>query len=600
MTISYKTDVPHSILYKETSFLNIKSYIMIGTKYNRLMSTALLCMAVFSNAAAQEMAADGLPKPTKYPVYPDSTRIRGEKWQKEYDRKSDIAWKKALPIVKAEEKLGRPYRPWAAKPEDLIKADIPAFPGAEGGGMYTPGGRGGKVIVVTTLADDGPGSFREACETGGARTIVFNVAGVIKLHSPINIRAPYLTIAGQTAPGDGICITGHSVLIDTHDVIIRHMRFRRNNPDVMFRDDALGGNVVGNVIIDHCSGSWGCDENMSIYRHVYDRDGKNLKLPTVNVTMQNCIFSEALDIYSHAFGATIGGHNCMFNRNLFASNLSRNASCGMDGVFNFVNNVVFNWWNRTIDGGDHGSFYNIINNYYKPGPITPTDKPCGHRVIKPEPRRDKSLPTLFGKAYVNGNYMYGYPEVTKDNWNGGVQVFEEENCGEWEKAIRADQPAEMPNVTILPTNIVLNYVLENVGATLPQRDAVDNRVIEFVRSGKASYVENAPIAQTPYMRRYHAADSYKKGIITDPRQVGGLPEYNGTPRLDTDGDGMPDEWELAYGLNPNDPSDAVKDCNGDGYTNIEKYINGIDPTKKIDWSDLQNNQDTLAEKGKVM
>ena len=520
-----------------------------------------------------------LPPVSRYPVAPDSTKERGMRQAEEYKRQSDSAWAKAWPIVKSEERLGWPYRPWASKPDDLIRAKIPAFPGAEGGGMFTPGGRGGRVFVVTTLADSGPGSFRAACEAGGARIILFNVAGVIRLKSPISIRAPYVTICGQTAPGDGVCITGHSVLIDTHDVIIRYMRFRRNNPDVMFRDDALGGNAVGNVIIDHCSGSWGTDENMSIYRHVYDRDGKNLKLPAVNVTMQNCIFSEALDIYSHAFGATIGGHNCMFNRNLFASNISRNASVGMDGTFNFVNNIVYNWWNRTIDGGDHKSLYNIINNYYKPGPITPRDEVCGHRIIKPEPRRDKNLPTLFGKAYVHGNIMEGYPAVTADNWNGGVQVFDAPNADKYEKLIRSDHPFDMPKVTVLPTDKVFDYVLDNVGATLPRRDAVDARVIRTVRNGKAEYVPDAKIFQTPYMRRRLAPDSYKQGIITDPQQVGGLPKYSGTPYKDSDGDGMPDSWERRHNLNANNPSDANGDADGDGYTNVEEFLNGTDPDK---------------------
>lgn len=169
------------------------------------------------------------------------------------------------------------------------------------------------------------------------------------------------------------------------------MRFRRGAQDVAFRDDALGGNCVGNVIIDHCSASWGLDENMSVYRHVYDRqpDGHYKKLPTVNITIQNSVFSEALDLYNHAFGATIGGHNGMFCRNLFASNISRNCSIGMDGGFNLVNNVTFNWWNRSVDGGDENSRLNIINNYFKPGPITPKDKPIAHRIVKPESSRDK-------------------------------------------------------------------------------------------------------------------------------------------------------------------------------------------------------------------
>ena len=264
--------------------------------------------------AVAALTACVLPVAAQYPVIPDSVKIRGEQQQKEIDRKSDEAWAKALPVVMSEATQGRPYKPWASKPEDLIKSNIPAFPGAEGGGAYTPGGRGGKVIVVNSLADSGPGTLREACETGGARIVVFNVSGVIRLKTPINVRAPYITIAGQTAPGDGVCVTGASFLLDTHDIIIRHMRFRRGAQDVFFRDDALGGNCVGNVIIDHCSGSWGLDENMSLYRHVYHRDstGHGLKLPTVNITIQNSIFSEALDCYNHAFGATIGGHNSMF------------------------------------------------------------------------------------------------------------------------------------------------------------------------------------------------------------------------------------------------------------------------------------------------
>ena len=518
--------------------------------------------------------------------------------EEEFERKSDEAWEIALPVVLDESLKGRPYKPWASKPGDLISASIPAFPGAEGGGAYTPGGRGGKVITVTSLEDSGPGTLREACETGGARIVVFNVSGVIKLKSPISIRAPYITIAGQTAPGDGVCVTGESFLIDTHDIVIRHMRFRRGAQDVAFRDDALGGQCVGNVILDHCSASWGLDEVMSLYRHVYDRDstGRGQKLPTVNITIQNSIFSEGLDTYNHAFGATIGGHNSMFARNLFASNISRNCSVGMDGDFNLVNNVTFNWWNRSVDGGDENSRYNIINNYYKPGPVTPLDKPIAHRIIKPESSRDKNKPDTFGKAYVNGNIVVGNERVTKNNWDGGVQVYHEPDAGKFADQIKVDAPFDMPNVTIMDANTAYEFVLNNVGATFPRRDAVDARVVETVRTGKAIYAEDAEPFETPYVKRRLPADSYKLGIITDIRQVGGLPEYNGTPYVDSDGDGMPDAWEIKYGLNPNDPSDAVLDMNGDGYTNIEKYINGINPTIKVDWTDVNNNYDTLAKR----
>lgn len=538
----------------------------------------------------------------QYPVIPDSIKERIAKTDAERDKAIDKAWIKALPVVIEEDRQGRIYRPWASKPSDLLKADIPAFPGAEGGGMFTPGGRGGKVIVVTSLADSGPGTLREACETGGARIIVFNVSGVIKLKSPIHVLAPYVTIAGQTAPGDGICVTGESFLIDTHDVIIRHMRFRRGSQDVAYRDDALGGNGIGNIMIDHVSASWGLDENMSMYRHVYARgaNGYGLKLPTVNITIQNSVFSEALDAYNHAFGATIGGHNSMFARNLFACNISRNSSIGMNGDFNFVNNVVFNWWNRSVDGGDNTSRYNIINNYYKPGPITPLDAPESYRILKPETGRAKDKASQFGKAYVNGNIVDGNKKVTKDNWDGGVQIASNFAPGEYLPKIKSDKPFDMAPVTIKDTKDAYRYVLDNVGATFPKRDTVDKRIVKFVETGKPYYVENAPEFISPYVKRRLPADSYKKGIITDIRQVGGLPEYNGTPVLDSDNDGMPDKWENANGLNPNDPSDAVKDCNGDGYTNIEKYINGIDTRKKIDWTNLENNHDTLEGKTSLM
>lgn len=532
----------------------------------------------------------------QYPTIPDSIKSRIERQQAEIDRLSDEAWEKALPIVLSEAAKGRPYKPWASKPEDLAQANIPAFPGAEGGGAYTPGGRGGKVIVVTSLADRGPGTLREACETGGARIVVFNVSGIIRLESPINIRAPYITIAGQTAPGDGICVTGASVLMDTHDIIIRHMRFRRGQTDVAFRDDALGGNCVGNVIIDHCSASWGLDENMSVYRHVYNRDstGRGLKLPTVNITIQNSVFSECLDMYNHSFGATIGGHNSMFCRNLFASNISRNCSIGMNGGFNFVNNVTFNWWNRSVDGGDNTSRLNIINNNFKPGPITPKDQPISYRIVKPEGSREKGKAHLFGKAYVSGNYVHGNSRVTKDNWDGGVQPgVAAEQLEAVLKEIRVDEPFPMAHVTIMDAKQAYKFVMDNVGATFPKRDAVDARIVKSVQTGKAIYAKDAQEFVSPYVKRRLPADSYKQGIITNPQQVGGLPEYKGTPYVDSDNDGMPDAWETKYGLNPNDPSDAIKDCNGDGYTNIEKYINGIDPTKKVDWTDLKNNYDTL-------
>jgi len=543
----------------------------------------------------------GLAQPVlaQYPTIPKDIQAANEAALKEAQRLSDEAWEKALPIINEDAKHGKPFVPWASRPTDLPQAEIPAFPGAEGGGAYTFGGRGGKVYVVTSLEDRGPGTLRDAAEQGGARIIVFNVAGIIHLKSPLIIRAPYITIAGQTAPGDGVCVAGESVWINTHDVIIRYMRFRRGETNVGRRDDALGGNPVGNIIIDHCSTSWGLDENISMYRHMYNPgDGSpDEKLPTVNITIQNCISSEALDTYNHSFGSTIGGENCTFMRNLWACNTGRNPSIGWFGQFNFVNNVVFNWKHRTMDGSDYRGLFNVINNYYKPGPITPKDEPVGHRIIKPESGRSKLKYKVFGRAYVNGNIMEGYDKITKDNWAGGVQVEDEEDAGQYRDDMRIVKPLPMPAITIMPAKEAYEFVLANAGATLPKRDPVDTRVVEQVRTGKIIYKDNtATDVGSQYIHRRLDKDSYKQGIIADISQVGGYPEYKGTPYKDSDNDGMPDEWERKHGLNPKDAADAVKDMNGDGYTNIEKFINGINPDKKVNWKDPKNNFNTLSGK----
>ncbi|MBN2610002.1 MAG: polysaccharide lyase [Bacteroidales bacterium] len=533
----------------------------------------------------------------QYPKITSEVKRASDSLLKEAEKLSDIAWGKAWPKIQEEAKQGKPYIPWAARPTDLPQAEIPVFPGAEGGGMYSFGGRGGRVIVVTSLEDSGTGTLRDACEQGGARIVVFNVAGIIRLKSPLIIRAPYITIAGQTAPGDGICVAGETVWINTHDVVIRHMRFRRGETWVGRRDDAIGGNPVGNIMIDHVSASWGLDENMSMYRHMFD-DGTGKppkKLGTVNITIQNSIFAEALDTYNHSFGSTLGGENCNFHRNLWANNAGRNPSIGWNGIFNFTNNIVYNWWHRSVDGGDYTELYNIFNNYYKPGPVTPKDKPVGHRILKPETGRSQLGRLVFGRAYVNGNIVEGYPEVTQNNWNGGVQIEDLPDAGDYADYLKWNKPFPMAPVTIISAQEAYEYVLSNAGATLPKRDAVDERIINQVRTNRVDlslYKEIDTLYQFEHRRLQK--DSYKYGIITDIAQVGGYPEYYGEPRKDTDMDGMPDEWEKKYKLNPKDPADAVLDCNGDGYTNIEKYINGIDPAKKVDWKDLKNNTDVLS------
>lgn len=509
----------------------------------------------------------------QYPVIPDSLKKLATERERIEDLRLKDVWKKAQHVMDSE---GKPYIPWAARPEDLPQAKIPAFPGAEGGGAFTAGGRGGKVFVVSSLADSGTGTLREACEAGGARIIVFNVAGIIQLDKPIVVKAPYLTIAGQTAPGDGVCIAGESFLIDTHDVILRFLRFRRGATDVTRRDDAVGGNVVGNIIIDHVSTSWGLDENMSIYRHVYDREGKNLKLPTVNITIQNSIFSECLDTYNHAFGSTIGGLNSTFMRNLWASNSSRNPSIGMYGDFGFVNNVIWNWWNRSADGGDHRSFFNFINNYYKPGPITPKDKPIAYRILKPESGRDLAFKDQYGKVYAHGNVVEGFPNVTRNNWAGGIQIENLPHVGNREKDIRVDRAFPMAPITTISAEDAYHYVLKNVGAFLPRQDAVDKRIIQQVSANKVYYKEGAAVQRiaSPYVKRRLPEDSYKQGIISNIAQVGGYPNYEGVPYTDSDNDGIPDDVEKNMGLNPHDPNDSRKIAKN-GYAHIENYLNAV-------------------------
>jgi hypothetical protein len=502
---------------------------------------------------------------------------------------------------------GKPFFAGAIVPADLPQASVPAFPGAEGAGKFSFGGRGGKVFVVTNLADSGPGTLREAVESAGPRIVVFNVAGIIHLQMPLFVKAPYLTIDGQTAPGDGICVAGESTLIDTHDVVIRFMRFRRGNTSVFDRDDTLGGNPIGNIIVDHCSCSWGGDENLSMYRHITAEavGGTDQKLPTLNITLQWNISSEALNTYNHAFGATWGGRNTSFHHNLFANNTGRNPSIGMSYDFNFVNNVLFNWRHRTIDGGDKDSQYNIINNYFKPGPAA-NNGPVAYRILQPSATQTKQDPTpRFGKAYVAGNIIEGNAKVTADNWAGGVQFADggskddptintNESMKKIVAQVRVDKPFPMPQITMTSAKQAFDDVLAGAGATLPRRDAVDVRVTETVRTGK---VWSAGKEFLPPQPEGLAKNNYGKagnGIITDVAQVGGYPEYKGEPIKDLGADGIPLSWKKKFGLDANDTSLAQKDLQGDGYTVMDKYLAGLDPTKKIDWSNPASNVNTLT------
>lgn len=428
--------------------------------------------------------------------------------------------------------------------------DLPAFPGAEGYGSRTPGGRGGRVIEVTNLDDKGPGSLRAACDAEGPRTVVFRVSGTITPESDLEIKQPFITIAGQTAPGDGICLRKYKLGIATHDAVVRYLRVRRG-AESKLQDDGIGIYEAENVVVDHCTISWTCDEALNTWHH------------TKNATVQWCLISEALHNavhVGHGFAATIGGENTSYHHNLVANCPGRNPSIAGNKSYqtinlDFRNNVVFNWEHRTIDGKPNS--INVVNNYYKPGPSSQFND----RIAKIDLPRDMPL----GRWHVAGNFMEGQPKISGDNWAAGGVTGE--------VAARADKPFDVAAVTTVPAEQVFEPVLADAGATLPRRDPVDTRVVQEVRSGKTTF---------------------GSGIVQDPKDVGGWPELKSAePPADADHDGMPDWWETKYGLNPADPGDGNKDLNGDGYTNIEKYLNGLDPTKKIDWTRPENNHNTL-------
>jgi pectate lyase len=461
----------------------------------------------------------------------------------------------------------------------------PSFPGAEGAGRTTTGGRGGSVIEVTTLADSGTGSFRAACLASGARTIVFRVGGIIQLNSELTIRNPNLTIAGQTAPGDGICIRGATVNLDTSNVIIRYMRFRRGDSSVV--GDSLGGYPRAKIMIDHVSASWGLDESLSLYRYI-DPDTDEKKA-IENITIQWSIISESLNKNGHGFGGTWGGDRASFHHNLFACNTDRNASIGITGeFFDWRNNVVFNWVNRNLEGGDASSEINVVNNYYRHGPATPADMRSSICMINwrgsnyeyPGPQ----------KFYLSGNHVFGYPTVTADNWNGGVSLKFQGNDLPTPRPTLAEASALSRVNTVFPADSVSTHsalqafdlVTAGAGASRPVRDPVDARIVNSVKTGTVTS---------------------GNGIINLESDVGGYPTYqNAAAPADADKDGMPDVWETARGLNPNNATDRNGDFDTDGFTNLEEYLNelgafpaGVD----IVWDGELNNRYTRIENWKI-
>lgn len=435
-----------------------------------------------------------------------------------------------------------------------------AFPTAEGYGKYTRGGRGGAVYEVTNLNDHGPGSLREAIEAKGPRTVVFRVSGTIDLERALTIRNPYITIAGQTAPGDGICLKRYPLNIGADEVIIRYIRVRLG--DETGQDaDAISGRGHKNIILDHVSTSWSIDETLSIYL-------------CENVTIQWCMITESL--YgsnhikgTHGFGGIWGSNYSTYHHNLIAHHSSRNPRFASGGGYNdYRNNVLYNWGYNSCYGGEklvkgkeNGSFdINMVNNYYKPGPATQQGK-VSYRIANPSNRGEND----YGKWYIDGNYVVGYPEVSRNNWNGGVQTSEEMLA-----KVRRNEP--WPAMAIHEESPIEAYeaVLQKAGANLPKRDAVDSRIIDEVRGGYATYE-----GKTYREKMKGNSRPQKSGIIDSPADVGGWPVLKSLPApLDTDHDGMPDEWEKAHGLNPNNPDDRNL-YNDEGWTWLECYLNEL-------------------------
>lgn len=433
-----------------------------------------------------------------------------------------------------------------------------AFPSAEGFGKFTIGGRGGKVIKVTNLNDSGHGSLREAIETKGPRIIVFDVSGNIMIKSLLEIKEPFVTIAGQTAPGDGIAVVGHETCISTYQVIIRYMRFRGTDLAGEAIDALNNSSTDGkltDIIIDHCSASWGIDETLSICQGAV-------------CTVQWCLVSESLadSIHrkgSHGYGGIWGGLKSSFHHNLLAHHSSRTPrfDVGFGGykcLIDYRNNVVYNWGFNSSYGAEDDKI-NMVNNYYKAGPATKKD--CLNRLFQ------ASDPNT--KMYIAGNHVEGFPDISKYNWAGGV-YFDKKGTAT-EKTLRVGEPFDTVAVPTKSAKQAYQDVLSKVGVSLPVRDSLDRRIINDVRTGTAQFGNKGIIDS-----QFDLCE--QKGKC--PRCIAGdycwLPVLKSAlPQKDTDGDAMPDEWELDRGLDPNDPSDACGDIDSDGYTNIEQYINEL-------------------------
>ncbi|MBQ8672686.1 MAG: pectate lyase [Bacteroides sp.] len=437
-----------------------------------------------------------------------------------------------------------------------LQAQPLAFPGAEGYGKYTTGGRGGRVYVVTNLNDSGSGSLREAVEASGPRFVVFAVDGTIELKSPLRINNDSITIAGHSAPGQGICLKDYPLSINASNVIVRYLRIRVGD-HYRHDADALGGGRYGqkNVILDHLSVSWSIDECLSIYK-------------TENLTVQWCLVSHSLHASrhtkgNHGFGGIWGGYKATFHHNLLANHASRNPRfASVDGTkwVDMRHNVVYNWGFKAAYGGGHHAEINMVGNYYKPGPATT------HRFLL-DVAADQT-----GRYYVAGNVLEGSDSIT--TWNhlgvndapGKPYYPTDKNVkrragiapeaiplpGEETESCLVTHPFPYEPIPEETPREAYRQVLKRVGCSF-SRDSYDRQVLKEVRWGTGKCGD--------------------KGIIDSPDDVGGWPSLKqGKPPRDADRDGLPDAWERKRGLDPSNPRDASLFTFSPEYSNIEVYI----------------------------
>lgn len=523
---------------------------------------------------------------------------------------------------------------------DALADNLPAFPGAEGFGRYTTGGRGGAVYHVTKLDDDGSeGSFRWACNKSGVRTIVFDVSGTIYLKSALQLKKGNVTIAGQTASGDGICIADYPFTIDSDNVIIRFMRFRLGNRHVdKHEGDGLGGMDRKNIIVDHCSISWSIDECLSVYG-------------SKNITLQWNIVSQSLKKSGHSkgnhgYGGNWGGSGATYHHNLLAHHDSRVPRLGprpgtqKDERMDMRNNVMYNWGGNGCYGGE-GMTVNIAYNYYKPGPTTlKRTKAMQYRLAAPGIRTVdyclnkaaiaayyktatgtavtkndvsgssdgtnnyveisgtkykidmktnkidvggkqvtvswndwKPMLHVWGKFYAEGNYNPKSADMNKDNFKYGIanQIDKSGNDKTYpgDNAIKLTVPMPFEGVTTHTAQDAYEKVLAYAGASL-HRDWVDEQMVNDTRKGIATSTGSGNTggiinSQNDNKPAEAAADwSPWPDLVTD----------TSISVADTDGDGIPDYWEDANGLDKNNAADGNL-TDAEGYTNLERYMNSL-------------------------